>query len=135
MTPARPSIVRRTLLWGPPLLYAALIFHLSSQPDPFPTIRPAVWDKLLHVTTFAGLALLLSRAFRGEGTRWRVALVLALVLTSAYGASDEWHQSYVPNRDASVNDWHADTIGAAVGVLLARLFLPLAVLTHRSLDI
>jgi VanZ family protein len=44
--------------------------------------------------------------------------VLAAV---AYGASDEWHQSFVPGRPMSGADLVADTIGAliAAGVLWA----------------
>ena len=122
---ARVSPSRRMVLWLPPLLYAALIFHFSSQSDPLPTIRVAVWDKLLHAAEFALLALLLCRALRGEGRTWGAALALALLLTSGYGATDEWHQGYVPRRDSTVYDWEADTVGAAAGILLARLFLPL----------
>ena len=35
----------------------------------------------------------------------------------AYGASDEWHQSFVPGRSVDVADWIADAIGVVVGVL------------------
>jgi VanZ family protein len=46
------------------------------------------------------------------------------VVTSAYGASDEWHQLYTVGRNADLHDWMADTLGAAMGlatfVLLAR---------------
>src|SRR5204862_2943433 len=61
------------------------------------------------------LSVLLGRALQGEGlAALRVAL-LTVLLTSAYGASDEMHQGFVPEREADVNDWLADTTGAVCG--------------------
>ena len=45
----------------------AVIFYLSSEPEPLPELTAAVWDKALHFLEYAGLAVLLGRAFRGEG--------------------------------------------------------------------
>ncbi len=112
---------KRLLLWLPPLVYMAVIFHFSSESDPLPTVTAHVWDKLLHLSEYAVLAALLCRAFRGEGAGWPTAILFALVTTSFYGASDEWHQSFVPLRTSDVRDWLADTIGGAVGAGLYRL--------------
>ena len=109
--------MRRALLWGPPILYMALIFHFSSQSNPLPILTENIWDKLLHSSEYAGLAFLLARAFLGERVRVLPAIVLAVVLTSVYGASDEYHQSFVPLRDSDVHDWIADTIGGSIGAL------------------
>jgi VanZ family protein len=103
-------------LWLPPLLYMVLIFQLSSDPNPLPQLTDNVWDKALHAVEYGGLAFLLCRALRGEGIGWTAALTLALVATSAYGASDEWHQLYTPGRNAEIHDWIADSLGAAGGV-------------------
>ena len=43
------------------------------------------------------------------------AVVAAAVATAAYGVSDEWHQSFVPLRDASIRDWLTDLLGGATG--------------------
>ena len=37
---------------------------------------------------------------------------------SLFGATDEWHQSFVPGRASEVKDWVADTLGAALAVSL-----------------
>jgi VanZ family protein len=74
-----------------------------------------VWDKALHTIEYTGLAVLVIRAILGEGVGRLPAVVLTIVVVSSYGASDEWHQSFVPMRDADVRDWVVDTIGAAVG--------------------
>lgn len=108
----------RASLWLPPLVYMAVIFGLSSQPNPVPEVTSRVWDKLLHGVEYAGLALLFCRALTGEGMAWTVAALAAVLLTSAYSASDEYHQLFVPLRDGNVGDWIADTIGAALGAAL-----------------
>lgn len=115
MNASASSVYRRALLWVPPVLYAALIFHFSSESTPLPELTSLVWDKALHATEYAGLALLLCRAARGEGLGWGPSIALALITASGYAGSDEWHQLRVPGRESDVLDWVADTVGAAVG--------------------
>src|SRR5205823_4548415 len=97
--------MRRVLLWLPPLLYMAVIFYLSSQPAPLPALTGHVWDKALHFTEYTVLCALLCRALHGEGLATLRVALLGLLLTSAYGASDEVHQSFVPERNADIRDW------------------------------
>ena len=40
----------------------------------------------------------------------------ALCIAISYGAVDEWHQSAVPGRVASVSDWLTDGCGALLAV-------------------
>ena len=100
---------RRAWLW--PLLVAALIFFVSSRsrvPEPgIPNI-----DKVAHFSVYGLLGTLLVRT--GFGKRWAPAVALALA--SAYGATDELHQSFVPGRSMEFADWVADTCGAAVAI-------------------
>ncbi|MCX6954305.1 MAG: VanZ family protein [Verrucomicrobia bacterium] len=49
------------------------------------------------------------------GRDWRAGL-WAVLAASAYGVSDEFHQSFVPGRSVEVADWMADTLGAALAV-------------------
>jgi VanZ family protein len=44
---------------------------------------------------------------------------LIAAIASVYGITDEFHQSFVPGRDANIWDWLADTIGACIGAGLA----------------
>jgi VanZ family protein len=108
----------RAWLWLPSLIYMVAIFHFSSESQPLPVLTEHVWDKALHFIEYGGLGALLYRALRGEGLGWAAAFVAAAVATSAYGVSDEWHQSFVPLRDASVRDWFADTLGGAIGAAI-----------------
>src|SRR5581483_7805114 len=107
--------MRRILLWGPALLYMALIFYSSSQSDPAPELTGVVWDKLLHSSGYALLAILYARGLRGEGLAVKVIAIGAALLTSLYAASDEFHQSFTPMRTMDVRDWIADSIGGIAG--------------------
>ena len=117
------SLLARSWLWAPPIAYMALIFFFSSQPDPAPALTEAFWDKTLHFAGYAGLAFLFGRAFAGEPVAFPAALVYAFVASSAYGATDEWHQSFTPGRSPSVLDWVADTVGAGIGVVVYRMWV------------
>jgi VanZ family protein len=108
----------------PALGYAALIFWLSHQPNPLPALTLRLSDKLLHAVEYAGLAGLLALGLGHGADRGpsRAALV-AMLLAAAYGLTDELHQAFVPNRDASLLDWGSDAAGAVVGGILAVPFL------------
>jgi VanZ family protein len=47
------------------------------------------------------------------GRKWIYKIILAIGITSLYGASDEFHQFFTPNRSVEIFDWLADTAGAA----------------------
>ena len=103
--------------WGPALLWAAVIFYLSSRHRvPVPDITGA--DKVCHFGAYALLGFLLAHGARrsGLGSAW------APVLGSLYGASDEFHQSFVPGRSSDPADWAADTLGALTGAFLYSRF-------------
>ncbi len=77
---------------------------------------PSGTDKVVHVALYVGLALTWLRAL-ADGLRGPFSagqLVLAVVLTVAYGASDEFHQRFVPNRSSDVMDLVADAGGACI---------------------
>jgi VanZ family protein len=119
------GVWRRLMLWIPPLVYVVIIFHLSSDSNPLPALTATFNDKALHAIEYAGLAFLLCRALRGEGLGWRAALVIAILVASAYGATDEWHQSHVFGRQADIRDWLTDTSGAATGAIVYMMMLVL----------
>lgn len=113
--------MERLRYWGPVCAYAALIFYLSSLPHPeerLPSFVGLFSDKVLHAVEYAVLGGLVYRAFRWgtNGALQAWAGALALLATSLYGLSDELHQAFVPNRDASGWDWLADSVGAMLGV-------------------
>ena len=108
---------RALSLWLPVVVWAGLIFALSSIPDLGTGL--GTWDlvlrKVAHAAEFAVLGLLLLRALGRE--------VAALTLGIAYAASDELHQHFVPGRQGSVLDVLLDSVGVAVGVYAGRKLL------------
>jgi VanZ family protein len=76
--------------------------------------------KAAHVLEYAVLAVLLYRAFVHTVFQSRRALSAGIVLLScaAYAASDEFHQSFVPSRTATLRDVMIDLCGATIAVLL-----------------
>lgn len=126
----------RLWLWGPVALQMALIFILSSIPNLGP-LPGHISDKTGHGIGYALLALVLLRALaRGRiaGVTWRRA-VLAIVFATAYGVTDEFHQSFIPGRTSDVQDVLADAEGATVGSLGAWAILNTAALRHRDHDV
>jgi len=101
------------------LAYCALIFFLSSQsrlidtPLDFPNK-----DKLIHATAYAVMAYAAWMAFRHHIEKHLLLALASVLFASAYGVSDEFHQSFVIGRDADVWDWVADTVGASVMVAI-----------------
>jgi len=104
--------------WAPVAVYMALIFAGSSV-SRLPQVGPGVSDKVLHIIVYAGLGIVLVRALSRGWTApvtARVALQAALI-AAVYGASDEFHQSFVPDRDAELLDVAADVAGAVLAAL------------------
>jgi hypothetical protein len=66
-----------------------------------------------HVFWYACLGLAFRRAF-SQSMDWHTAALAAVLACAAYGALDEFHQWYVPGRDAMVMDACLDTAAAAV---------------------
>lgn len=79
------------------------------------------WDKVLHFSGFAGLAVLLAFAV----SRWRdvtvATYVVIVVVLAAYGAVDEWTQALVPGRSCDLYDWLADMAGMTLGLMIFAL--------------
>jgi VanZ family protein len=108
LTPTTRAKSRLQWIW--PLAIASLILFASSRST---VAAPSItnFDKLVHFLAFGLLATLMCRLGHG----WRSA-GWSLLIASAFGGSDEWHQSFVPGRFSDVFDWVADTLGAGVAV-------------------
>jgi VanZ family protein len=131
--------------WLPVFLWAALIFVFSTDifssantagafepilQQLFPQLPVdyierlhAVFRKLGHFTEYFVLGGLLWRALRyhdAAGSRSR-RLALSIAITAIYAISDEWHQSFVPSRTASVIDVLIDTFGGICGIWTFKL--------------
>jgi len=109
-----PNNTRRFLYCLPAVFYMGFIFFLSSQIG-LPLPNYFAWqDKVLHVALYAPLGFLVAYGLAGFGSRKNVVFY-ASVLALLYGATDEFHQWWVPGRDATFMDVVADGIGALLG--------------------
>jgi VanZ family protein len=129
--------------WLPVVLWMTLMIFGSTDPmsaehtsrflTPFllwlnPDISPAaiaeahlLLRKAAHVIEYAILSGLLFRALRGLISGfWRRAAV-ALVPTLIFAAADEYHQSFIPSRTASLGDVFVDYGGAIAGIIICRI--------------
>lgn len=102
--------------------YMTGIFLLSSSvgeslPGSAGSVTSLIFTKLLHLPLFGGLALCLLLAMAGSHfgyrRRWQPYLMTALI-AGTYAGFDEWHQSLVPGRYASVGDVLLNCTGIAV---------------------
>ena len=96
----------------------AAIFYVSGQSSP--PAPGGVPDYILHGVEYAGLAVVTFRALAG-GLPARVTgtgALLTLLITVAYGVSDELHQRFVPLRTADLRDVGYDFAGALLGLFL-----------------
>jgi hypothetical protein len=111
-----------------PLSIMGAFYWLSSIPGTPSPEDPATYalyywvsptlQNFLHVPAYAFLAAAWGWALRAwvpaENGRAMAACGLAL----AYGALDEWHQSFVPGRYASLTDIVLNAAGAVLGIWL-----------------
>jgi len=108
--------------WLPVILWAGLIFYLSSRPG-LNSGLAVFWDvflrKLAHAGEFGILNLLIFRALRIHDSNVKKALGVAFLLAVLYAFSDEAHQSLVPLREAKLSDVGIDSLGIlAAGLVL-----------------
>lgn len=108
--------VRPALRWLPALAWAGLIFYLSSQPEPLGQQPGDSLGLVAHTTVFGVLAALVLLAAGGPARADRRAYLIAFLVASLYGVSDELHQAFVPGRSPDPRDWVADTAGAAAAL-------------------
>jgi VanZ family protein len=98
----------------------------------FPRISEAAFDevhflvrKTAHFTEYALLALLTARAFRTSprpplSRRWWLA---SFALVAVVALLDEYHQTFVPSRTASIYDSFLDMTGGATALVCLALWL------------
>ena len=97
--------------WAWPILLLVTIFMASGQGQIAAPDIVSI-DKIGHFFVFGLLGVLLARTQKSR--RWWLGAVMA----SLYGICDEFRQSFTPGRSVEYADWVADTLGAALAVIL-----------------
>jgi len=85
--------------------------------------------KLAHITEFGVFSTAVFHGVRGEryGWRWQWAIT-TLIIAVSYAGLDEWHQSFVPLREARFRDVLIDSTGALLAQVLVWIYAKL----HRN---
>jgi len=109
-----PSWRRGAFYFLPLLVYGALIFYGSSQSRWF--FNPPEFfsvDKVYHFLEYGIFGVLSARFINGYhfSSFFRGKMIWVTALAILYGASDEFHQWFVPGRLATFGDWLADSLG------------------------
>jgi len=117
------TLLARLDPWLPPLVLMGVIYLFSAQPDLSTGLGTIdlIGRKLVHAAEYALLCFLWMRALSTRIRDPRRALALALAVSIAYAALDEYHQTFVDGRDGSPIDVVIDTLGAcAAAIAIAR---------------
>lgn len=139
------SLKHRLWRYGPPIIWATLIFVgssdlLSSSNTSGFIIRPLhllfphaseatlaaihfALRKLGHFTEYAILAWLAARALRTSSQEWLRTrwFWLALAFVICYALFDEFRQSFVPTRTSSIYDSLIDSTGGLTALIIVRV--------------
>ena len=112
-------MIKNLYHWGPAVVCAAFIFAFSHQSHPPGAEWFAAYDYAVHFLEYAVFALTLvwgaTSGLSSALTHKSAAVVCAVALL--YALSDEWHQSVVPNREASWVDVAAEALGSMTSVM------------------
>ncbi|MBS1724511.1 MAG: VanZ family protein [Armatimonadetes bacterium] len=131
--------------WVPTLLWALVIFVTSSTvvtskrfvkavatsapvvvtEDQFAAFWNSWWwlfVKGWHVLEYFVLAFFLAKWLIESARPKAASLATVAVLSLAYAATDEFHQTFVPMRGGRVSDWLIDATGVALALACIILF-------------
>lgn len=103
--------------WLPAILWMVAIFIVSNQPStdlPDFGLFDLLVKKMGHFLAYAILAYWVQWAWQPGPVSWG----WALVITAVYAATDEFHQSFIPGRFASLADVLIDISGGLTALLL-----------------
>ena len=105
----------------PAVFYVMAVFYMGSIPMPeLPDVPRIGADKLLHLTTFAGMVWVFVRALRYGAPRLSEAQQrwYSAIAATCVGGILELYQMAIPGRSAEALDWLADAIGSVLAVLI-----------------
>ncbi len=118
------------------LAWALIIFIQSSfTAIDLPKVEWISADKVIHMGVFGLLAALCYISLihlNANSTFTKNAYLWTAILCIIYGASDEFHQYFVPNRSSEVQDWLADVAGIFIMLLVIKYFLSVKIKLFRK---
>ncbi len=112
------KITKLAFIWLPTLFWMAFIFFLSSQQTTgisgTRTQRFFIL-KFFHLIEYSVLFLLSYRSLKQ--TKSKKPLIIAILFSLFYAATDELHQAFVPGREGRPRDIFIDLFGILLGLV------------------
>ena len=107
------------IFWLPVILWAGVIFYLSSIPDLKTDLdQDFLLRKIAHVVEYMILTFLIIRGLKKEKLSIKKIAIYSLIFAIFYALTDEYHQSFVLNRYGTLKDVGIDSIGILIASLL-----------------
>lgn len=144
--------VTKRIIWVITILWMGIIFYFSSQPAELSRQASGellvqmkqieeeevqnisdrrVWNlhyfirKFAHFVLYCGLGFLMVFSIASIKYKPCISYITAWLAASLYGILDEWHQSFVPGRGATLADMKLDAMSALAGVVIAAIMIEL----------
>jgi len=95
----------------------------QDMPEPLFVALETFLRKSAHLAVFFALGFCGANTVRYLTSNRRRVFWITLVWGSAYGALDEFRQTFVPGRAGMWQDWLINTAGALLGILFVFLFI------------
>lgn len=106
-------------LWLPVVVWAVVIYLFSNRTT-IKTVDFFLGDFLLkktaHLVEYGVFSTLWYRALINSGVNLKRAMFYSVFVSFIYGVSDEFHQSFIYGRTATLRDVLIDTSGALIAV-------------------
>lgn len=99
------------------ILIAGEIFFFSNLSGP-PGAKSPIISIAYHFIVFFLLAFFLFSSVNGKEKIKLRDLIIVIIISILYALSDEFHQSFVPGRDAGIKDILTDTAGIFSSILI-----------------
>lgn len=116
--------MQKFVKWWVPVLVWMIVIFIGSSIGNVPRVGGKTTDGLVHraahVAEFAVLGVLVLRALRRDQALTKREIVITLMVTAIYGASDEFHQRFTPGRSSEGLSVLFDVAGGVIGVGLYR---------------
>ena len=116
---AKMSVRKFAWLWLPVLLWMGVIFigsSIGSMPKVGGRTTDAIVHRTAHLIEFAILGWLVLRALSDGRLPDRRTFIIALIVVTVYGASDEFHQRFTPGRSSELSAVLFDAAGGLIGM-------------------
>jgi len=116
-----------------------LLFVLSSIPDTgdrgyiIGLVTPTI-QNLLHIPVYGLLALLWIFTLRAYGSSEHQSILLAILLSAAYGGIMEFWQFWIPGRFASLMDFFLNVTGILLFAWIYRVRYQRSAISHQQIS-